>query len=568
MSVATTFPQGLRPLQVVGALDILEKKRILLADQPGAGKTAQALFALEMDGIFDRQSVTLILCNVTGCQLTWSPEIVKRVASQHDIVFADLTNPGIDRYGRMKSTMPSVSKRDDALADAVLRAEDAGLPLVIVANFDLVNWKATGPAAQQGPKMTTLFSLDFDAVLIDESHLVLPTKKDHPRETTQFWAGLQQLKIKRGAFRVSMSGTPDRGKLENRYGHWKFLVPPAHRDYNVWLKEEFQVSYEKIGYYQQNHRDRVALAVGSLKNAERWRLVDEMRMIRRTKAEMLAGLPPKQWADDGATEVHMTARQAQAYADYQADMDAKYEELISSEDLKEQNRAQALKLQFALRARQMSICTWEFSTTEGTDGKEHTHGEPLLLGREGSGKLAWLLDEYLAPRGYLEQDLAGATPEKVVIASFFTQSLDWLQKELASEGVKSEVLSGDTPAPEKKRIEAAFQTGDLRVILLSGYVGVSINLDAADDLIFLDSVHDPDKMEQTEDRIHRASRDHVCTYFRLTSKDTIDEAIVEVIDARYKATRATYDGNRAVEFARKMLSTKATRATERELEVA
>ena len=104
--IAHTFPDGLRVKQVEGALRIKQKRRIVLADQPGAGKTAQALVALEMDGLFDRPSATLILCNVTGCQLTWAGELRNRLASQHDVVICDLT----DTHGR--KTMPSMAARD------------------------------------------------------------------------------------------------------------------------------------------------------------------------------------------------------------------------------------------------------------------------------------------------------------------------------------------------------------------------------------------------------------------------------------------------------------------------
>lgn len=544
MTIPETFTDGLRPLQLVGALDIQATRRKLLADQPGAGKTAQALFALELDGLFDRSSAILILCNVTGCQLTWSPEIRNRVATQHEIVFADLTNAGQDKRGRDLKTMPSVAKRDDALADALMEAQDRDLPLVVLANFDLLNWKFGTP-----PKMATLFGIVFDAILIDESHLVLPTKKDHPKESTQFWSGLMQLPVSDDVLRISMSGTPDRGKLENRYGHWKFLYPHSHQDYWAWAKENFVVTYEEVGWNPVRQKPNVTMVIGKQRQPERWKQLDDMRMLRRTKAEMLVGLPEKQWANDGGIDLGMTPVQKNAYLDFEADTQAKIEEYLADDKA---DKASGLKLQWNLRSRQMAVCTWKYTTTVDEGGHEHTHGEPQVLGRAGSTKLAWILDQFMAPRGFLPEDY-DAAGGKVVITSYFTQTLDWLKKELAIEGVEAEILSGDTPGSEKKRIEERFQRGDLRVILLSGWVGVSINLDAADEMIFLDSVHDPDKMEQAEDRIHRASRNHQVTYHRLAAVDTVDMAILMVVDHRYNETRKSYDGDRGVQFARKML---------------
>jgi hypothetical protein len=543
VTVADTFPNGLRPLQMVGALDIQRDRIKLLADQPGAGKTAQVLFGLELDGMFDRKSVTLILCNVTGCQLTWSPEIRKRLMTQHDLVFADLTDTGMDRQGRQKKTMPSVAARDDKLAEALMDADDQGLPLVILANFNLVEWKFGTP-----PKMLTLFSTPLDAVVIDEAHLVLPTKKDHPKETTQFWAGLQALAIKPDAFRLAVTGTPDRGKLENRYGHWKFLHPRYHRDYWSWLSVNFNLGREVIGRDPRTGRDRTVVTVRELKHPDQWEQFDRLMMLRRTKKEMLKGLPEKLWAgDDGAIEMRMTPVQRNAYDDQLADMQAEYEELMASDDEKDNQRASGLKMQFALRMRQMATCTWDFVEKDGI-----RHGVPRVAGLEASNKLAWI-HNWLEERGYVKGEGFDPAGGKVVITSYFTEVLYWLQKELEALGIRAEVLSGETNAPEKKRIENEFQNGDLRITLLSGYLGVSINLDAADDMIFIDSVHDPDKMEQAEDRIHRASRNHQVMYWRLCSLDSADGPVIEIIDARFKATRATYDGARGVEFARQML---------------
>jgi SNF2 family DNA or RNA helicase len=84
-------------------------------------------------------------------------------------------------------------------------------------------------------------------------------------------------------------------------------------------------------------------------------------------------------------------------------------------------------------------------------------------------------------------------------------------------------------------------------------MGVGINLDRADDLIMLDSPYDPDRIEQIEDRVHRASSNHHVTIWNLIAVDTIDQAIMEKVSKRYETTRELMDGARGVEFARKIL---------------
>lgn len=529
MTIAQTFPNGLRVPQIVGALRIFEERRLLLADQPGAGKTAQALVGLELDGAFDRAGyATLILCNTTGCQLTWAGELRERVASQYDVVIADLT----DTRGR--KTMPSLAQREQALRAAWVRSIDEGKPLIVLANFESIRW-----VWRKEPKLRTVFEIQFSAVLIDEGHLVLPTKEDAHSKLTQFWHGLVNLKTHGNAIRVSLTGTPDRGKLQNRYGHWKFLWPGQYNDFWAWARSTFIVTQNSWG----------GVEFGKRRSETVWEEYDRRHMLRRTKQEMLEGLVDKFWAGRaGAVELPLTEVQRTAYEDFQRELAERISELIADDKA---NEAEGLRLQFALRGRQMATCTWTLTETIDDKGVKHTTAEPIVAGPEASSKLAWTL-QWLDERGYLP-DGFDASQGKVVIVSSFTKVLGWMKAELAAVGVHAEILSGDTPGPQKQAVEAAFQRGDLRVVLLSMGLGVSINLDAADDMIFLDCSHDPDKMEQVEDRIHRASRMHQVTYWRLIALDTVDEAVLEIVDARYRETRKTYDGVRGVNFARTMI---------------
>ena len=132
--------------------------------------------------------------------------------------------------------------------------------------------------------------------------------------------------------------------------------------------------------------------------------------------------------------------------------------------------------------------------------------------------------------------------------------LHWLKKELQLVGVTADVLDGSTSATQRTTIQERFQHGDIRVVLLSGTMGVGINLDRADDLIMVDSPYDPDKIEQIEDRVHRASNMHNVTIWNLIAVNTIDQAIAEKVSKRYKLTRKLLDGDRGVEIGRNVLA--------------
>jgi SNF2 family DNA or RNA helicase len=78
--------------------------------------------------------------------------------------------------------------------------------------------------------------------------------------------------------------------------------------------------------------------------------------------------------------------------------------------------------------------------------------------------------------------------------------------------------------------------------------GVSITLDAyCDELIIIDETWTPDEQEQLEDRIHRVSRIHQVTIYRLVCKDSIDEYIKNRTLAKDVVQKEILDGRRGVE---------------------
>jgi SNF2 family DNA or RNA helicase len=147
-------------------------------------------------------------------------------------------------------------------------------------------------------------------------------------------------------------------------------------------------------------------------------------------------------------------------------------------------------------------------------------------------------------------------PSKVVVASSFRATLAWLQKELAKQGVRAEILDGSTSQSDRSRIQSEFQDHDssLRVVLLSMTMGVGIDLDAADDMVFFDVPYSSDDAEQVEDRIDRLSRTHRMTIWWLMSNESIDLAIAETNGDRFKLSRELLDGSRGIEYARQVLA--------------
>src|SRR6478752_4346081 len=132
--------------------------------------------------------------------------------------------------------------------------------------------------------------------------------------------------------------------------------------------------------------------------------------------------------------------------------------------------------------------------------------------------------------------------------------IDVIAEGLTDFGVNSFKFTGATSAASRVAIEDDWQNNpdsDVRVLLLTTTAGgVSLTLDVADDLVLLDETYNPDDQLQVEDRIHRLSRIHQVTIWKLLSLNTIEEGIYRNNMATEMSIRGILDGQRGVDFAK------------------
>lgn len=504
----------LYPYQQYACDAIVVGRRKGIFDDPGLGKTLTVLAALEKGKLFENGAKVLVLATKTGAALTWLPHAEKYVPE--DVLIVD-------------AARKSLAARKAYVA-AALRAD---APALVLANHDFI---AVGPH-DRAWKDDPIWQVEWDAIIIDESQRVLPTKAQHDLALTRFWRGLSRLQSHPMTLRVPMSGTPDRGKMENRYGTWMFVLPEVYGfdslTYEQWLGRNFRLEYKR-SYIRVRGR---AMAieepvVKGLRDEAAWHSLDDKIVVRRTKAEVAPQLPPKRYVD---IELPFTPKQEKAYLKY-------------LDEFTDDGTSQAADT-FSIRAAQFAIT--EFDVAPGPGGT--TVGTPIQ--GADSPKRDWII-EWLEERGY---DLVGADAVahgKVVITSQFKSVLKWLRNELVDRGYNPVMLTGDMSTDQRLRAQTDFQStlSGVDIMLLSMTLGDSIDLDAADDMIFMDRVHDPDRVTQAEDRVHRVSRNHNVVIWRLITVGSIDEAIDITNERRFNVTRQHMDGRRGVDFARKVLA--------------
>lgn len=127
----------------------------------------------------------------------------------------------------------------------------------------------------------------------------------------------------------------------------------------------------------------------------------------------------------------------------------------------------------------------------------------------------------------LDEILQGG--HKVLVFSQFVDHLSLVREHLAGKQIAHQYLDGaTTPKQRKERIDA-FQSGGGDVFLISLKAGgFGLNLTAADYVIHLDPWWNPAVEDQASDRAHRIGQTRPVTIYRLVTRGTIEEKIVEL----------------------------------------
>lgn len=519
-----------RPFQRVGALFALKHRNVLIADDPGLGKTLQSIAAsvglAKVQG--DCNESILVVAPKTAVYVTWPAEL-KRWLPDGDVVRSI--------GGELKP-----HQRRQVLLEAM--NHQGGRQWILVSpNYLRFNVKTDEDGNyiySHGKKiitpvreaLTEFLDIEWSAVIVDEAHETLAGATGNIKHQSAQRRGLGLLKIKDGGLRIALSGTPSRGKPENLWGILNWLEPKTYTSYWKWVKKHFHL-YSDI--YSDHH-------IGELKSEAA--LAQELShlMIRRTKGEVAKELPPKMYGgtplwssakgDKGPVAVwlNMSGKQRRAYEDIAR---AAMTELEGGTLMANGILAEMIRLK-------------QFANSFGYIDDSETFRPSLP-----SNKFDWLL-EFLRERGIDN----GPPATKVVVASQFTKHVNLFANELdRTHGIRSFVLTGATSARERIRIQREFQNDcGVGVFLLNTRAGgISLTLDAADEMVLIDSTFNPDDQIQVEDRIHRISRQHNVTIWNLCSANTIDESIAKHCYKMETSIHKVLDGERGIAFAKLLI---------------
>jgi superfamily II DNA or RNA helicase len=312
-----------------------------------------------------------------------------------------------------------------------------------------------------------LSAVDWDTVLLDEAQAI----KNPDSQVARAAFGLS------ARFRVTLTGTPVENRLEELWSQLHFSNPGL-----LGSLPDFRERYAR------------PIAAGDEAAARHLRARIAPFVLRRLKRTVAAELPPR---TEAVLHCELDTEERAVYDTVRA---ASQKEVVA----RIQSGGSVIEaLELLLRLRQAAchraLVPGQFAT--------------------GSSKLAVLLES-------LEE--AVAEGHKALVFSQWTSLLDLVEPHLTSAEIPFARLDGSTV--DRESVVSRFQADDgppvLLISLRAG--GVGLNLTAADHVFLLDPWWNPAVEEQAADRAHRIGQTRPVMVYRLVSRDTVEERILEL----------------------------------------
>lgn len=314
-----------------------------------------------------------------------------------------------------------------------------------------------------------LSAIDFLYVILDEAQAMKNANSSTARVVRTLKAD----------HRIALSGTPVENHLGELWSIMAFLNPGL-----LWKKEQFYSRYCR----------KTEITEGDLNKLKR--LVNPF-ILRRKKEEVLKELPPK---TEQTVYCEMAPHQRKIYNEVR---DYYRLKLLRHIDSKGMNKSKIVVLEGLLRLRQTAC-------------------HPALIKPQTRVKSAKLNELMNMVYEVMEEG------HKALIFSQFTTMLAIIEKEVKKQGISYAYLDGSTR--NRKEVVKKFQENtSCRLFLISLKAGgLGLNLTAASYVFIFDPWWNPAVEMQAVDRAHRIGQEQKVTAYRLITRDSVEEKIMEL----------------------------------------
>lgn len=578
-----------RPFQTRAVKFAAMERKELIAHEPGLGKTLSAIGA-QIEG--QVRGLIMVIAPNSAVNITWPDELAQWVPND----YIQIIGPGVpanEREGLLEDLQAWAIENPNERCWVIMNPFWIRLEAELddYGNF-VYNEKGVKIARAELP---VLFGIEWSAIICDESHETLACSTGNRHKWSQQRTGLGALKTKPDAIRLSLSGTPMRGRPENLFGQLQWLRPDIYKSYWKWVERHFHM-YESGSAYGSGK------IIGALKDPQAFYEEAAIVMNRITKEQVAPDLPPKTYggtplvADNPdsvwgvwlpmvgkqATAYNKMAQAAEAVLDDGHRLSAdgvlaemtrlkqfagsylKYDGMkkkrATTEEWKEWSKlkqqiaeiseAKALYLEEDHEEQADLLYVPELPPEPERYEKVETD-EPSYIASLPSNKFDWI------HQFCIDLDIVGDKAKgdrKIIIASQFTTIINLFSDELTKKKVRNYKLTGETSMANRRKMVHDFQRNpdSPKVFFLNTKAGgTALTLDAADDVIIIDETFVHDEQLQVEDRAHRLSRpDHKVSIWYLRSLGTLEETIGSTNTGRENLCKGIMDGSRGIDISK------------------
>ena len=475
------------PHQRAGVAFLKTARRALLADEPGLGKTAQAIRALKaLQDSGEQIFPALIVCPNTLKKnwkrefAKWWPDvnvqIIKGSAGQRRKQFEEPADVFVINWESLRGHSRLAGYGSVALA----RCQDCG-------GHDE---KISENRCEVHPR--ELNQIDFKAVIADEIHR---SKEPKSKQTRALWAATGDADI-----RFALTGTPIANDVLDLWSILHWLNPNEWPSKTRWVDRMINTMLNAFG-------GMMVLGVKPHMEQEFYAAIHP-RMRRMLKARVLPWLPEMMFE---RRDVEMSTKQKKAYEQMRDMMIAELE------------NGEAITAPSALT---QTIRLLQFASSYAEMATNETTGEVRAVLSEPSCKVDALMDDIKS--GDFGND-------SVAVCAVSRQLIELLSAAMTKEEIPHGLITGAQTEDERQQAIDDFQSGKIKWILFTAQAGgVGVTLTAARRLVMLQRPWSLVDHKQALDRVHRIGseiHDSIIVTDYVT-EGTIEERVIQVLETK------------------------------------
>jgi SNF2 family DNA or RNA helicase len=482
--------QDLFPHQRAGVKFLSTAKRALLADEPGLGKTAQAIRSLKyLQSQGEQVFPALIVCPNT-LKKNWAREF-KKWWPDSGLNIEIITGTAAQRRKQFEKENVDVYIINwESLRTHSRLSAYGSIALAKCVECGGHDERTTLNKCEVHKRDLNL--VDFKSVIADEMHR---SKDPKSKQSRALWAATGDANV-----RFALTGTPIANNVLDLWAILHWIAPEEWPSKTRWIDRMVDTMLNAFG-------GMMVLGVKSHMESEFHATVDP-RMRRMLKANVLPWLPEMMFE---RRDVEMSTKQAKAYKQMRDNMIA---ELESGETL-----VAASVLTQTTRLSQFASSFAEIVVDENS-------GEPKAILAEPSCKVDSLLDDI--KNGDFGDD-------SVAVCAVSRQLIELLSARLTKEKIPHGLITGAQNEDERQKAVDDFQSGKIKWVLFTAQAGgVGITLTAARRLVMLQRPWSLVDHKQAIDRIHRIGseiHDSVIVMDYVT-EGTIEERVLQVLETK------------------------------------